>query len=373
MSKKIHSDDDRPIDDGEMDEENSSEGRTIDLGSQAFARTNTAVMEEFNYLHGEVLRTRCNSTSAEYSRFVSGAASEGLERGDANAEQDEENWGSVTSDASTIGPKDARLLAQIYGHRDELPNLDAYLISAVEYCRDQVPLPEPGSDDEEISIADTKDTVTVVASDTGLAYAVGDEPLSEDEEAIYKERIMDAQDRSDEPKKAAPMLKMLAAAGGIDIDEIVRQVQAENTQFDVVNKSKHYNLHPSGVECIELAEKMSFNLGNAFKYVFRRNDKASSLLDLRKAEYYLKREIERLTQLHKTLPSSIIMVLHPMMTVADDGKIDAIMKCEPDSMARNFYAYLLPNPLLDNGLYNLSQAREALAALITRAEREQQC
>jgi hypothetical protein len=62
---------------------------------------------------------------------------------------------------------------------------------------------------------------------------------------------------------------------------------------DNVNHPKHYNSHPSGVECITVAEHMSFNIGNAIKYLWRADHK-NGLEDLRKAAWYVNREIERL-------------------------------------------------------------------------------
>ncbi len=38
---------------------------------------------------------------------------------------------------------------------------------------------------------------------------------------------------------------------------------------DPVNQPKHYTRHPSGTECIDIAEHMGFNLGNALKYIWR--------------------------------------------------------------------------------------------------------
>lgn len=38
---------------------------------------------------------------------------------------------------------------------------------------------------------------------------------------------------------------------------------------DTVNHPKHYNDHPSGVECIDIVEHYNFNLGNAIKYIWR--------------------------------------------------------------------------------------------------------
>ena len=62
--------------------------------------------------------------------------------------------------------------------------------------------------------------------------------------------------------------------------------------LDMVNHPPHYNGHPSGVECIEVTEQLPFNLGNAFKYVFRHRAK-NGREDLEKARWYLAREQAR--------------------------------------------------------------------------------
>jgi hypothetical protein len=64
---------------------------------------------------------------------------------------------------------------------------------------------------------------------------------------------------------------------------------------DPVNKPKHYTSHPSGVDCIQITEHMGFNLGNAIKYIWRADLKNDSMEDLRKAEWYVRREIEKRT------------------------------------------------------------------------------
>ena len=61
--------------------------------------------------------------------------------------------------------------------------------------------------------------------------------------------------------------------------------------LDNVNSPVHYTQHPSGVECIEITEHMGFNLGNAVKYIWRSDLKNDVIEDLRKAEYYIQREI----------------------------------------------------------------------------------
>lgn len=66
--------------------------------------------------------------------------------------------------------------------------------------------------------------------------------------------------------------------------------------MDQVNHPKHYVSHPSGVECIEITEHMNFNLGNAIKYIWRASLKGKEIEDLRKARWYVEREIQRLTK-----------------------------------------------------------------------------
>lgn len=62
---------------------------------------------------------------------------------------------------------------------------------------------------------------------------------------------------------------------------------------DPVNHPAHYTQHPSGVECIELTENMTFNVGNAFKYLHRAALKGNQQQDLEKAAWYIEREIKR--------------------------------------------------------------------------------
>jgi hypothetical protein len=64
---------------------------------------------------------------------------------------------------------------------------------------------------------------------------------------------------------------------------------------DAVNHPAHYTDHPSGVECIQITEHMNFCLGNAVKYIWRAGLKSENPIeDLRKARWYVDREINRL-------------------------------------------------------------------------------
>jgi len=62
----------------------------------------------------------------------------------------------------------------------------------------------------------------------------------------------------------------------------------------MVNQPPHYTSHPSGVECITVVEHFNFNLGNAIKYIWRASEKGALLEDLKKARWYLDREITNL-------------------------------------------------------------------------------
>lgn len=64
-------------------------------------------------------------------------------------------------------------------------------------------------------------------------------------------------------------------------------------EHDPVEHPQHYTQHPSGVECIQITEWMGFNLGNAMKYIWRADLKFNATEDLRKAIWYIQREIDR--------------------------------------------------------------------------------
>jgi len=63
---------------------------------------------------------------------------------------------------------------------------------------------------------------------------------------------------------------------------------------DRVDHPDHYNAVP-GIECIDVVEHFNFNRGNAIKYIWRAGLKSSdSAEDLRKALWYIAREISRI-------------------------------------------------------------------------------
>ena len=67
----------------------------------------------------------------------------------------------------------------------------------------------------------------------------------------------------------------------------------EIEEKETVNHPSHYN---QGIETIEYIESwsMNFNTGNVIKYVTRAGYKDNQLEDLKKAMWYLQREIDRI-------------------------------------------------------------------------------
>lgn len=89
------------------------------------------------------------------------------------------------------------------------------------------------------------------------------------------------------PKEGAIMAKAYE-------DYAKKRRDAIQEESDMVNHPTHYTSHPSGVETIQITEHMNFCLGNAIKYIMRSEHKGKQIEDLKKAIWYLNREIDRL-------------------------------------------------------------------------------
>ena len=117
-------------------------------------------------------------------------------------------------------------------------------------------------------------------------------PLSKEEKEAAEREAREM----GEAKTAAELQKCLHEKAFAEA--LVRDIGA----FDVVNKPKHYNSHPSGIQCIEVTRHMTFNIGNAIKYLWRCDHK-NGLEDLRKAAWYIQDEIARREGLVKITPA----------------------------------------------------------------------
>ena len=67
------------------------------------------------------------------------------------------------------------------------------------------------------------------------------------------------------------------------------------SRTEIVNHPEYYDAIP-GIECIDVVEHFNFNLGNVIKYVWRVGLKPNTAAedDLKKAIWYLERELERI-------------------------------------------------------------------------------
>ena len=94
-----------------------------------------------------------------------------------------------------------------------------------------------------------------------------------------------------------PIQSIVEQNTDIDLDSLLMQaitqknLQTFSNPEDPVNHPAHYTKHASGVECIQITEHMGFCLGNAIKYIWRADLKNDALEDLKKAMWYLEREI----------------------------------------------------------------------------------
>lgn len=69
-----------------------------------------------------------------------------------------------------------------------------------------------------------------------------------------------------------------------------------------VDHPSHYTWLPNGLEVIDLTECLNFNRGNSVKYLCRagKKDPATELEDLKKARWYVEREIARVEKESKS-------------------------------------------------------------------------
>ena len=78
-----------------------------------------------------------------------------------------------------------------------------------------------------------------------------------------------------------------------EAEEIVADVNQAIAQHDAVNHPAHYTA--GGIETIDFIEtkNLNYRLGNVVKYITRADHKGDRLENLKKAQWYLNREIEK--------------------------------------------------------------------------------
>lgn len=121
---------------------------------------------------------------------------------------------------------------------------------------------------------------------------------------------------------------------------------------DMVNHPPHYTSHPSGIEVIELTENCMCCISNAVRYVCRAGRKWDGVEDLRKAAWYVDREI-----LIRQKQRGVVLPANP----GADRLFDAYIEAEPDrtvaAVVRSLWA-------AQNGAESLADAASGIRKLI---------
>jgi len=115
-----------------------------------------------------------------------------------------------------------------------------------------------------------------------IAFASSDIPF-------YKDSVVDTT-----PKRMAQLAYEAGVAKAKLRMQGQRQIEMFEPKPDAVNHPAHYKV--GGIETIDFieAKKLGYNLGNVVKYLTRADHKGNKLEDLRKAQWYLTREINSL-------------------------------------------------------------------------------
>jgi hypothetical protein len=110
----------------------------------------------------------------------------------------------------------------------------------------------------------------------------------------YGETIGERMTRLRDIAKRLQYSRVTSGGTLIDTRPITPSPAVVETTPDTVNHPPHYKV--GGIETIDFieAKKLDYNLGNVVKYITRADHKGNKLEDLRKAQWYLTREIETL-------------------------------------------------------------------------------
>ena len=137
-------------------------------------------------------------------------------------------------------------------------------------------------------------------------------------EVLYKQidkaqvHLINARLNNDEEDKKLAISEIeTAMCNAMQLLKYLIDRKDKEQKTDNVNHPAHYNSHPSGIECIEIARHHNFNIGNTIKYLWRAGlkseegmeDTDKQVEDLNKAIWYIKDEIKRITEFdtsHKT-------------------------------------------------------------------------
>ena len=139
--------------------------------------------------------------------------------------------------------------------------------------------------------------------------------LIEVSEELYKQidkaqvHLINSRLNNDEEGKKSAIAEMeISMCNAMQLPQCFIERKDKEVKSDSVNHPAHYNSHPSGIECIEIARHHNFNIGNSMKYLWRAGlkseegmeDTDKQIEDLNKAIWYIKDEIKRITEFNNT-------------------------------------------------------------------------
>lgn len=138
--------------------------------------------------------------------------------------------------------------------------------------------------------------------------------LIKEAESLYKQidnaqvHLVNARLNNDEEGNKSAISEMeTAMCNAMQLLKCFIDSKDKEQKTDNVNHPAHYNSHPSGIECIEIARHHNFNIGNTIKYLWRAGlkseegmeDTDKQIEDLNKAIWYIQDEIKRITEFKK--------------------------------------------------------------------------
>lgn len=297
-----------------------------------------------------------------------------------------------------IAGADARFHAYVdfvFNDSDEvtMPMLELDVLDYVQLLRKQrLSVPNDlvaGSDEKAIAVVygDPKNSAAVAEAVSDLLEEKYLESKRQLHEAIDEDFLLDAEkvwtkkdgliqqieeddldDEDEEDLTVTPPNDMIDPKFSYDALQsgVVERRDRKNVPFDVVQRPQHYNEHPSGIECIDLAELMTFNAGNAFKYVYRRGAKGNEKQDLQKALWYTTREINRLDRLLANVPLYILRKYQSNFTFTEEDAEKAlhVANTEPDDIVQAIYDSLFERVPIDVYKAELQSVAKNLSQLV---------
>lgn len=111
--------------------------------------------------------------------------------------------------------------------------------------------------------------------------------------------------------------------------------------LDMVNHPNHYASNRmseiTGVECLEFSRCLVFDVGNAFKYVWRCLDKGTAEQDLDKAVFYLNDHVKKGVYSH-VVDDESIKKLRPFLFELPDDSVSDFEKMQLEVLAMILYS-----------------------------------